>query len=179
LVGDDTEIVLALKGETFIHLDENSEMVVSHLEENQSGGFLSRLRLLTGAILSDVKKKLSESQSSFEVDSGGVVCAVRGTLFEVVSEGGRILTSADQGRVEVRTSQGTLQVSAGETCSASRDQAPSARPSSKAIKARFQTWRRISQRFRGQKGKADHPGAPRLGNGTRLGPRSAQRTGPH
>jgi hypothetical protein len=156
LVGDDTEVILSLKSETLVHLDEDTEMTVAQLADSPAGGFLSRLKLLTGAILSDVKKNLPESQSSFEVDAGGVVCGVRGTVFEVSTKGDQVQASTDEGVVQVATSQGSEQVKAGNSCSATKGGAPRVRSSTGETKARFQAWRTIRQRFgkkRGEKGR--------------------------
>jgi hypothetical protein len=153
LAGDDTEVVLSLKSETLIHLDEDTEMTVTRLAENPSDGFLSRLKLLTGSLLSDVKKNLGESRSSFEVEAGGVVCGVRGTVFEVSANGDQIETSTDEGIVQVDTSKGSQQVKAGDTCSAARGRSPSLFTSSEQTKARFQSWKHIRDRLR--KNRAD------------------------
>jgi hypothetical protein len=157
LVGDDTEVILSLKSETLVHLDENTEMMVARLGENPSGGFLSRLRLLTGSILSDVKKNLGESRSSFEVDAGGVVCGVRGTIFEVSADGDQIETSTDEGIVQVGTPRGSQQVKAGDSCSASPSRSPSLYASSGQTRARFQAWRDMRDRFRKKREARDKP----------------------
>jgi hypothetical protein len=167
LVGDDTEVILSLKSETLVHLDEDTEMTVTRLGENQSDGFFSRLKLLTGSILSDVKKNLEESRSSFEVDAGGVVCGVRGTVFEVSADGDQIETSTDEGTVQVDTSKGSQQVKAGDTCSAARGRSPSLYASSGKTKARFQSWKHIRDRFRKNrvdKGKPEPKISRPLGN---------------
>ncbi len=177
-VGDDTEVVLSLKSHTLVHLDEDTEMGISQLEENQSEGFLSRLKLMTGSILSDVKKNLSESRSSFEVEAGGVICGVRGTVFEVANNGGQVQTSTDEGVVEVKTSQGSQEVRAGQTSLASGGRFPSVRASSGEIRARFQSWRLVHQRLRQRalsrknfsKPLGLHPGGEnRLGRGGSAG----------
>jgi hypothetical protein len=161
-VGGDTEAVLSLKSETVVHLDEGTKMSVARLEENQTNGFLSRLTLLTGAILSDVRKHLSENNSQFEVESGGVVCGVRGTVFEVANNDGAVQTSTDEGVVDLKTPKGTRQVAAGQTCSTSKSGVSSIRPSDNQTKGRFQAWRQI-RRHLGQK-RASHGNKPlRLG----------------
>jgi hypothetical protein len=51
--------------------------------------------------LSEVEK-LDESKSSFEIEAGGVVCAVRGTGFEVEKQGDYIGTKTYHGAVEMQ-----------------------------------------------------------------------------
>jgi|GEM_PF-3134481 len=175
LVGDDTEIILSLKGETWVHLDENTELWVSQLNENQTGGFLSRLKLLTGAILSDVKKDLSASNSTFELDAGGVVCGVRGTIFETSINGDNVQTATEEGLVQVTTSRGSGQVGAGNTCSASKGRSPLIHPSTEGTKTRFQTWRRIRQNLREKRSKKSKSGAGE----NRLGPHTLTSSSSH
>lgn len=180
-VGDDTEVVLSLKSETLVHLDEGTEMRVSQLVENQSRGFLSRLKLLGGAVLSDVKKHLSQTNSQFEVDAGGVVCGVRGTVFETSVNGSQVQTSTAEGVVEVNTPKGSQQVTAGQTCSASRGGVSSLRASNANARERFKNWLHVRQHLqqkRGLKGKSGarvshsitpHPPANRLGHNPAAG----------
>ncbi len=170
LVGDDTEAILSLKSETLVHLDEDTEMSVSRLVESPSDGFLSRLKLLTGAILSDVKKNLSQTQSSFEMDAGGVVCGVRGTVFEVSAHGGQVQTSSEEGVVQVSTSLGSEPVKAGDTCSASQGHSPTVYGSSGETKARFQAWKGIRNKLRkrwAEKGEPQSRVSLPLGNPSR------------
>jgi len=175
-VGDDTEAVLSLKSETLVHLDEGTEMSVAQLEENQAKGFLSRLELWGGSLLSDVKKRLKDSDSQFEVEAGGVVCGVRGTVFEVANNGGQVQASTDEGVVQVVTPRGSRQVVAGQTCSASQRGISSLRPSNFGTQERFRSWRHLHQRLsqkQGLKGKQEarlskpigaHPAPTRLGH---------------
>jgi hypothetical protein len=163
-VGDGTEVVLSLKSDTLIHLDEGSEVLVTELSENQTQGFLSRLKLFTGAVLSDVKKNLAETKSSFEVEAGGVVCGVRGTVFEVAKDGQNVETTTHEGVVAVKTDSGTQEVKAGNTCSASKDKIRSNHGSNSQMKARFEAWKNIRQHLdqkHAQKLSRIH--APRLG----------------
>ncbi len=99
--GDNSQANLMLESETTVHLDSNSTIKVDQVTSNENGGFLSRLDMLAGNLLADVKKNLQESNSTFEVDANGVVCGVRGTAFEVGFNGGEIQTSTHEGKVEV------------------------------------------------------------------------------
>lgn len=180
-VGDDTEVVLSLKSETLVHLDEGTEMRVSQLVQNQNNGFLSRLKLLGGAVLSDVKKQLSQTNSQFEVDAGGVVCGVRGTVFETSVNGSQVQTSTGEGVVEVTTAKGSQRVTAGQTCSASKGEVFSLRSFNAQTRGRFKSWLKVRQRLqekRALKGKSGarvshsitpHPPGNRLGHNPAAG----------
>ncbi len=96
-----SEASLTLDENTMFHLPENSDVQVDQLKPNTSNGFLCRLMLLGGKVLSEVEK-LGENHSTFEVEAGGVVCGVRGTAFEVQKEGQTIHTFTYHGEVEMR-----------------------------------------------------------------------------
>ena len=98
---------LTLNQNTMFRLSENSDIKVEALARRPKGtGFISRLGLLAGKILSEVED-LRKSQSSFEVSSGGVICGVRGTAFEVEKVGKTLQTKTFHGVVEVK--KGALQ----------------------------------------------------------------------
>ena len=144
-VGADTEVVLILKSETLVHLNSNTELTVTRLAENKSEGFLTRLQLWTGQVLSDVKKNLEKSNSSFEVEAGGVVCGVRGTAFEVDKNGDDVETTVHEGTVDVRAGNSTRQVQAGQNCKCSKGNFHSQRPSSASARQRFQQWKDLKE----------------------------------
>ncbi len=95
-----SEASLTLDENTLFHLPENSDVKVDQLQPNLSNGFISRLQLLGGRVLSEVEK-LGDSHSTFEVESGGVVCGVRGTAFEVFNQDGAVHTLTYHGEVEM------------------------------------------------------------------------------
>jgi hypothetical protein len=97
---DNSEITLALNDNTLVHIEADTQIRVADLASNNSQGFTSRIELLMGNILSEVEK-LNESQSSFEIAAGGVVCGVRGTAFEVQKQGDNVSTSTFHGNVEM------------------------------------------------------------------------------
>src|SRR5665213_925317 len=97
---DNSEITLALNDNTMVHIAANSQVRVADLAPNTTQGFSSRIELLLGNILSEVEK-LNESKSSFEIEAGGVVCAVRGTAFEVQKQGDVVSASTFHGNVEM------------------------------------------------------------------------------
>ncbi len=107
------EATLTLDETTMFHIPENSDVKVDQLERNDTGGFLSRLGLAAGKVLCEVEK-LSESNSTFEVESGGVVCGVRGTCFEVDKNDSDLQASTYEDVVEVQKDNDTQTVGAGE-----------------------------------------------------------------
>jgi hypothetical protein len=110
---DDSEMTVALNDNTMIHIPADSRIKVVSLTPNSSQGFSSRIELLLGSVLSEVEK-LSESKSSFEIEAGGVVCAVRGTAFEVLKQGNYIGTKTYHGTVEMQKGSQVEQVKENE-----------------------------------------------------------------
>jgi hypothetical protein len=183
-VGRGTEVILRLKNDTFVHMDEDSELEITRLSENESQGFLSRLKLLVGSILSDVKKNLPDTHSSFEVESGGVVCGVRGTVFEVAKTGDNVETTTHEGVVNVKSSQGTQSVKAGNSCTSSKNGGSSVHPSSAAMQARFRAWNKIrhhlAQKHAGKTGRSPKLGrSPSHGGGKGPGSGAPNHIGGH
>jgi len=99
--GNQSEATLTLESDTTVHLDPNSTVKISQIDSNNTGGFLSKLEMLAGNLLADVKKNLQDSHSTFEVSANGVVCGVRGTAFEVGWDGNDLRTATHEGKVEV------------------------------------------------------------------------------
>ncbi len=112
-VGAESEATLMLQGETSVHLDENSGFKVEEVSGNGTGGFVSRLKFLAGHLLADVKKNLDESRSTFEIETNGVVCGVRGTAFELNQSGEGSDLSVQEGKVETTGKGDTRMVGAG------------------------------------------------------------------
>lgn len=108
-----SEASLTLNETTLFHLSENSDVRVDQLDRNANQGFISRLHLVAGKILSEVEK-LSESNSTFEVNSGGVVCGVRGTSFEVEKQDSDIQTTTYNGVVETQKENNVQTIAAEE-----------------------------------------------------------------
>jgi hypothetical protein len=109
----DSEATLTLNDITAIHVSEGTTVKISELQPNNTGGFLSRLELAGGKVLSEVEE-LDQAHSSFEVDAGGVVCGVRGTSFEVLNQNGNVQTNTFHGAVEVAKENHSQLVKAGE-----------------------------------------------------------------
>jgi hypothetical protein len=108
-----SEASLSLNETTMFHLSENSDVKVDQLARNDTQGFTSRLALTAGKVLCEVEK-LSQSHSIFEVNSGGVVCGVRGTSFEVEKQDSDIQTSTFNGSVAVEKDGTSQTVEANE-----------------------------------------------------------------
>jgi len=147
-VGDACEATLMLENETSVHLSENSDMKVEKIAPNKTGGFFSRLQVLAGLMLADVKKNLQDSHSAFEVESNGVVCGVRGTAFEVSSQGDNSQVSTHEGKVEVASAGETHMVTAGNASSFKRGKFQLLRRLDRFEIQRFQKWRVFRQEVR-------------------------------
>jgi hypothetical protein len=111
--GDNSEVTLMLQSDTSVHLMAQTDMKVGQIQANQTGGFISRLKLFAGQILADVKKNLQSSKSVFELESSGVVCGVRGTAFEMTVQGDSAQVATHEGEVEVRNGVENWKVNAG------------------------------------------------------------------
>lgn len=149
LVGEETQVVLSLRNETLVYLDEDSEMTVESLQENDQQGFVSRLKLWTGDLLADVKKDLEATHSTFEVGSSGIVCGVRGTVFEVSSHGGNVQTAVHEGVVHVQGGKFSRDCPAGQTCGAAHGKFKGLFKSAPECSRRYEAWKNIRGRFHG------------------------------
>lgn len=145
-VGSQSSAVLSLKDDTFVQVNENSSLTVKTLEDQGDKGFISRLVLGAGRILSDVRKNLGLTDSVFEVESGGVVCGVRGTIFEVSKTGDDVETTTHEGAVQVQGANGTQTVKVGETCHCHHGQYKSIETCSEKARARFAAWKAAKAR---------------------------------
>jgi hypothetical protein len=145
-LGNNTTAALMLQSDTSVQLSANTDMKVEQVEANNTGGFFSHLILVTGQVLADVKKHLEESHSTFEVESDGVVCGVRGTAFEVNASGGMVQTSTHEGKVEVLGQNGeSHMVEAGNASSFQRGMFRMQRRLDQREIGRFQKWRAYRQ----------------------------------
>ena len=147
-VGDKSEVTLMMQTETSVHLAENTDLRVEQIAANETGGFLSRLKVMAGLVLADVKKHLDESHSTFEVESNGVVCGVRGTAFEVDAHNGESQVSTHEGKVEVSGGGESHMVTEGNLSSFKRGKFLLQRRLAQNEVLRFQRWRAIRQAVR-------------------------------
>lgn len=145
-VGDDGEATLMLQSETSIHLTAGSDTKVDQVEANNTGGFLSHLEVFAGTVLADVKKHLEESHSSFEVESNGVVCGVRGTAFEVTAQDGTAQVATHEGSVAVGNGTESHVVEAGNFSEFQRGKFRLSRKLDRREMERFQRWREFRKR---------------------------------
>jgi hypothetical protein len=97
---ENSQATLSLDENTLIRLGPDSDLRLTALQPNESNGFISRMELVGGKILSEVEN-LAASHSTFEVNAGGVVCGVRGTEFEVQKQGQEVHTDTFKGQVEM------------------------------------------------------------------------------
>jgi hypothetical protein len=148
---DASEAVLTLDETTLFRLSEDGDVKVSQLAWNSSGGFVSRLELAAGRVLSEVEK-LSDRGSTFEVESGGVICGVRGTSFEVAKTADGVEDSTFNGEVGVAAGGNTQSIGAGEHGGFSNGQngfLPK-RPCTPEEKAAYENWKSKLQYVRGK-----------------------------
>ncbi len=110
---EDSQATLSLDENTLIRLGPDSDLHINALAPNETNGFISLLELAGGKIMSDVEH-LADRQSSFEVTSGGVVCGVRGTAFEVEKQGQEVQTNTFRGVVEMKKDHYVQKVKANE-----------------------------------------------------------------
>jgi len=150
---DNSEMTLSLNDNTMVHLAANSHIKVTDLTPNATNGFNSHIELLLGSDLSEVEK-LNESQSSFEIAAGGVVCGVRGTGFEVQKQGDYVGTKTYHGTVEMKKDGVTQLVKENEhsTFNLKNSRFMPKRHLSPAEKKHYQTW--IKTKNRVQKKRA-------------------------
>lgn len=109
----DSQATLSLDENTLIRLGPDSDLHITDLKPNETDGFISRMELVGGKIMSEVEK-LSDSKSTFEVTSGGVVCGVRGTAFEVQKQGQEVQTNTYRGVVEMKKGHYIQKIKANE-----------------------------------------------------------------
>ncbi len=138
-VGAGGEATLFLDEDTIVHLGPKSELKVGKLQANENGGFLNRLQLLAGRVLSEVKN-LARARSSFEVESGGVICGVRGTAFEVERVGERVETATYEGEVEVKAGDALERVKKGYRYAFQKNRVHLKRRLDRTEKDRFEKW---------------------------------------
>jgi hypothetical protein len=127
--GKNSEATLTLESDTTVHLDPNSTMKVDQIAANETGGFLSRLEIMAGNLLADVKKNLLDSHSAFEVSANGVVCGV-------------LRTATHEGKVEVVDRDHVSHfVEAGNVSTFNKGHFRLQRRLERREMARFQQWR--------------------------------------
>jgi len=145
-VGNDSEATLMMQSETAVHLSANTDMKVDRIQANNTGGFLSHIEVFAGNLLADVKKHLEESHSTFEVESSGVICGVRGTAFEVTAQNGTAQVATHEGSVEVGNGTESHMVNAGNFSEFQRGKFRLTRRLERREMERFEKWRAFRQR---------------------------------
>lgn len=141
-----SEATLTLNQTTMFHLSENTDLQVSDLDSAQPGSFITHLKLAAGRILAQVEK-LTQSHSVFEIESGGVICGVRGTAFEVQKDGSLVQANTFEGTVVMSKGGLSQQVKAGRHSEFASDRGAflEQRAVNDREKARFQNWQRFQQ----------------------------------
>jgi hypothetical protein len=151
----DAQAVLMLNEETTVQLGPGTRLKVSQLETKPQNGFVSKLKLLGGRILSQVQK-LGESRSTFEVEGGGVVCGVRGTLFEVELQGEDLEARTQEGEVAVSSNGKNESVKAGRALAYRRGLLRMRRRLDRVETDRFTKWKTFKPSLREKRLKRLH-----------------------
>ncbi len=102
--GTASKTTLRLFDGSQIALSSNSELQVNKIQKSSAADKVLKFKLLVGKLVATVKK-LNSSRSSFEVESGGVVCGVRGTQYILQYD-------PVTGKVNVKVLDGSVWVSA-------------------------------------------------------------------
>jgi len=98
-VGDDGEATLTLGDNQVVRLDGGTQVTLGQFQDNGKGSVFAKFEVAAGNLFAEVKHLL-DTQSKFEVDSGGVICGVRGTIFEVSNDDGQVQLQTHEGDVE-------------------------------------------------------------------------------
>jgi hypothetical protein len=85
VAGSDGRAILKTFDGSEIRISPNTDLVLKKLRKPQAKDKIIQFKLLMGQLLALVKPLLS-SHSTFEIESGGVVCGVRGTRYQVKYE---------------------------------------------------------------------------------------------
>jgi ferric-dicitrate binding protein FerR (iron transport regulator) len=141
--GDGSQAALSLAGETNLQLGPKGDLTVEEIANNGQGGFVSRLKLLTGRFLADVKKNIAANRSTFEVEANGVVCGVRGTVFEIMADPDHFDLSVHEGGVQVQEGKNPRLVKSGQAASYRLGRFLLLRKLGRHEGARFQEWRKF------------------------------------
>ena len=146
ITSKDSEASLTFNGAAMIQLSADSDLKVGDLASPSHKGFLSRLKLVAGQVLAQVQK-MGTSHSVFEIESGGVVCGVRGTAFEVQKDGASVVTNTYEGVVEMDKGGQSQKVTAGRHSEFDGKEGLFAlqRLLNDREKARYQNWRRYRE----------------------------------
>ncbi len=82
-VGADSKASVSLPDGSSLDLESNSRITITSLTQPSVNTKNFLFKLAVGKLFAQVRKLLS-SQSSFEIEAGGVVCGVRGTYFSML-----------------------------------------------------------------------------------------------
>jgi hypothetical protein len=87
-----------------LSLGPNTDLLLEKVLKNGAQDKIIRLKMFLGTVWANVLKLFS-SQSTFEIESGGVVCGVRGTKFDMTNTTGK-------DTLRLRVSEGTVYATA-------------------------------------------------------------------
>lgn len=85
-----------------LQISDGGDFLFERNVKDEKEGLQNHLKLFWGSIVAKVNA-LKESRLNFEIEAGGVVTGVRGTVFEVgVAEGDEVTTAVYEGEIDVR-----------------------------------------------------------------------------
>ena len=115
ITGKESSATLVMFDGSELKVSAKTAITLSKLQRPSPENKILEFKLLVGHILAKVKK-LTSSSSSFEVDAGGVVCGVRGTVFAVqyVPSTHSLFVNVVEGSVYTQMGQKEITLAAGQ-----------------------------------------------------------------
>jgi len=114
--GNNSNAVLRFFDGSELKVSPKTQFTIAKLEKNGLQDKALKFKLAVGDLWASVKK-LTSSKSSFEIESGGVVCGVRGTQFSYHYDQDRniVTVHVDEGTVYLNSDGHTYLFTAGQT----------------------------------------------------------------
>ena len=146
-VGADSEATLTLGDDQVVRLEPGTKVTLDRSREIGTTGFWSRFKLAAGDLMAEAKHLL-EKRSKFEVAAGGVVCGVRGTVFEVGQAGQKTQVLTYEGNVAADGPGVSESVGSGQCGVLLKGQKMRRRALTPKEKARLALWRKFREAIR-------------------------------
>jgi hypothetical protein len=108
---DNSSAVLRLFDGSQLTISPQTDFILSQLQQSPTHDKFLHFKLFLGKLAAEVKE-LTTAQSSFEIESGGVVCGVRGTQFSMAVDPHQHTVQLDviEGKVWARSKGGPEQI---------------------------------------------------------------------
>ncbi len=113
--GKKSKATLVMFDGSELEIAPESSMTIAKLQKPSELDKILQFKLLVGHLLAKVKK-LTSTQSSFEIQAGGVVCGVRGTEFAIqyLPKTHSLFVNVLEGSVYTRMGQKEITIAAGQ-----------------------------------------------------------------